>query len=281
MRKIILLVFVAIASLTVYAQEKTIFGIVTDETGPLPGVNIQIKGTTIGTETDFDGKYSIKANTSDILVFSFVGMVTQKKTVGKSNIINVVLTTSSATLDEVVVTAYGIRRNRKVLGYSTRRQQRKQQSNTSPSMVLQGRAAGVNITTTNGVPSSNSNIIIRGYSSINGNNQPLYIIDGVSFDGNSKKLQKLNPNKIKDIKVLKGANATSLYGSKGANGVIVINTKNGNYQNEAYEKIKENQIEITSVWKDLTYHLVKALVLHLKLSKKDSFLIFYFHEVFG
>ncbi len=240
-KKIMLLVFVVIASLTVYSQEKTIAGIVTDESGPLPGVSILIKGTITSTETDFDGKYTIKANTGDILVFSFVGMVTQKKTVGKSNIINVVLATSSATLDEVVVTAYGIRRNRNTLGYSTRKQRREQKFNTSPSMVLQGRAAGVNLT--NGVPSSNSSIIIRGYSSINGNKKPLYIIDGVPFDGNSKKFQKLKPNKIKDIKVLKGVNATSLYGSKGANGVIVINTKNGNYQNETYEEIKENQFE--------------------------------------
>jgi len=240
MQKIMLLVFVAIASLTVYAQERTITGIVTDNSGSLPGVSIIIKGTTTGTETDFDGKYSLKANTGDILVFSFVGMVTQKKTVGKSNIINIVLESHNA-LDEVVVTAYGIKHERKSLGYSTRRQRRKH--NFSPSMVLQGRAAGINITSTSGVPSSNSNIIIRGVTSINGKNQPLYIIDGVPFNGNSKKLQKLKPNNIKNINVLKGTKATSIYGNKGRNGVIVINTKNGNYQSEIYEEIKENQFE--------------------------------------
>ncbi len=241
MRKIMLLVFVALASLTVYAQEKTISGIVSDEMGPLPGVNIQIKGTTIGTETDFDGKYSIKANTGDVLKFSFVGMISQQKIVGKSNIINVVLKTDSATLDEVVVTAYGIRRNRRSLGYSTRRQQRKQLLNSSPTMALQGNVSGVNITSTSGVSDSNSNIIIRGYSSINSRNQPIYIVDGKPLS--SKKIAKINPNKIKNINVLKGANATSLYGSKGANGVIVINTKIGNYQGENYEKIVENQFE--------------------------------------
>ena len=236
-----LLVFVAIASLTVYAQEKTISGIVSDEMGPLPGVNIQIKGTTSGTETDFDGKYSIKANTGDVLRFNFIGMISQQKIVGKSNIINVVMITDSATLDEVVVTAYGIRRNRRSLGYSTRRQQRKQLLNTSPSMALQGRVAGVNITSTNGVSGSNSNIIIRGFSSINSKNQPIYIVDGKPLS--SKKIAKINPNRIKDIKVLKGSNATSLYGNKGKNGVLVINTKNGNYQDENYEEIKENQFE--------------------------------------
>ena len=236
-----LLVFVAIASLTVYAQEKTISGIVSDEMGPLPGVNIQIKGTTSGTETDFDGKYSIKANTGDVLRFNFIGMISQQKIVGKSNIINVVMITDSATLDEVVVTAYGIRRNRRSLGYSTRRQQRKQLLSTSPSMALQGNVSGVNITSTNGVSGSNSNIIIRGFSSINSKNQPIYIVDGKPLS--SKKIAKINPNRIKDIKVLKGSNAISLYGNKGKNGVLVINTKNGNYQDENYEEIKENQFE--------------------------------------
>ena len=249
MRKIMLLVFVAIVSFTVYAQEKTISGIVTDDSGPLPGVSIIIKGTTAGTETNFDGKYSIKAEVGNVLLFSFVGMATQEKTVNTSNVINVILKGDNV-LDEVVVTAYGIRRERKALGYSvsqisssskTRRRNRK--LNASPSTILQGKAVGINITSTNGVSGSGTNIIIRGNSSINGNNQPLYIIDGVPFNGSSKELQKLKPNKIKDIKVLKGVNATSLYGSKGKNGVIVINTKNGNYQNESYEEIKENQFE--------------------------------------
>jgi len=246
MRKIIFLVFVTIASLTVYAQEKTINGIVTDESGPLPGVSIIIKGTTTGTETDFDGKYAIKTAVGDILVFSFVGMVSQEKTVGKSGIINIVMVADNA-LEEVVVVGYGISRRRRALGYSVSRistsRKRKQKSNLNISRSLQGKVSGVQITSQSGASGSTSNTIIRGNSSILNDNQPLYIIDGVPFDGNSKKIQKLNSNKIKNINVLKGLNATSIYGSKGSNGVIVINTKAGNYENETYEEIKENQFE--------------------------------------
>ena len=236
MRKIMLLVFVAIASLTANAQKKTISGVVSDESGPLPGATIVIKGTTTGTETDFDGKYSIKATIGDVLVFNFIGMTVQEKTVGKSNIINILLKGDNV-LEEVVVTAQGIRRHKKSIGYSV--------SSISSQSISKRRNRKFNKTHNRKLKSniSGTNIIIRSASTINGNSQPLYIIDGVPLSGNSKKLQKLNPNKIKDINVLKGVNATSLYGSKGANGVIVINTKNGNYQSEAYEEIKENQFE--------------------------------------
>jgi len=219
MRKVMLLVFVVIASFTVYAQEKTISGIVTDDSGPLPGVSVLIKGTTTGTETDFDGKYSIKAQVGDALVFNFVGMVTQEKTVGKSNIINITFKADNI-LEEVVVIGYGIAK-RSLFS----RKRKKQKVNNSITMSLQGKVSGVKI---RGVGSDNTE-------------KPLYIVDGKS--SSSKKIAKINPNRIKDIKVLKGTNATSLYGNKGANGVIVINTKTGNHENENYKEIKENQFE--------------------------------------
>ena len=219
MQKIMLLVFVAIASLTVNAQKKTISGIVTDDSGPLPGVSVVIKGTTTGTETDFDGKYTIKANTGDILVFSFVGMVSQKKVVSKSNTINIILASYNA-LEEVVVTGYGrVRR-----GLFSRKH-RKQKSNNSIVSLLQGKTAGVKIRS------------VGTYAT----KKPLYIVDGKPLS--SEKIAKINPNKIKNINVLKGINATSLYGNKGRNGVIVIHTKNDNYQNETYKEIIENQFE--------------------------------------
>jgi len=249
MKKVFMLVLVAIASFTDYAQEKTISGIVTDDTGPLPGVSVLIKGTTTGTETDFDGKYTIKAHVGDILVYSFVGMAAQEKAIGKSNTMNIVLIADNV-LEEVVVTAMGIRRSRRSLGYSvsnvsssSKTKRRKRKLNNSTLGQLQGKVSGVTISSSNGAANSNKNIIIRGASTLNGNQNPLYIIDGVPFNANSKKLQKLNPNKIKDIKVLKGASATSIYGNKGANGVIVINTQVGNNENENYKEIVENQFE--------------------------------------
>jgi TonB-linked SusC/RagA family outer membrane protein len=225
-----------------FAQEKTISGTVTDESGPLPGVSVVIKGTTTGTETDFDGKYTIKANTGDVLQFSFVGMTTQEKVVGSSNTINVVLVADNV-LEEVVVTAQGTKREARSLGYSISKvdsEQLEQKAESDLGRVLSGKAAGVNITATNGVSGSGTNIVIRGYTSISGSNQPLFVVDGVPFDGGnnsqdaffdnvteSSRFLDLDPNNIESINVLKGLSASVLYGEKGRNGVILITTKNG------------------------------------------------------
>ena len=229
-----------------FAQEKTISGIVSDDTGPLPGVSIIKKGTSIGTETDFDGKYSIKAKTGDVLLFSFVGMEKQFITVGSSSTINITMQ-SGNTLDEVVVTAQGIKREAKALGYSIKTLKSasiESKPEGDVARVLSGKVAGVNITATNGLSGSSTNIIIRGFSSITGSNQPLFIVDGVPFDsgantqsnfldGNteSSRFLDLDPNLIEDISVLKGLSATVLYGSAGRNGVILITTKNANSGN--------------------------------------------------
>lgn len=223
----LLLLFV----ITISAQQKTVTGIVSDDSGPLPGASVIVKGTTNGIQTDFDGKYSIKANLGDKLVFSFVGMKSKEIIVGKSSIINVRLEADNV-LDEVVITAYGVG-NRNLTTTTV----------ISNSESLQGKVAGVQITNVNGLTRNSNTIKIRGAASINANNQPLYIIDGNPVSYNSKKIKKLNPNKIKEIKVLKNATATAIYGSRGANGVIVINTNLGNFQSEAYKKIKENEFD--------------------------------------
>ncbi len=227
--------------------QKTIKGTVSDETGPLPGVSVLIKGTTNGTETDFDGHYAIQANKGDVLQFSFVGMETAYKTVGDSNTIDVVLTVSSENvLEEVVVTALGIKREKKALGYAVsqvKTDEIQDKPEADISRVLQGKVAGVKITPTGGMVGSGNTVIIRSKVSISGNNQPLYVVDGVPFSSKtdsadgftgftgasaSSRSLDLDPNTIESISVLKGLSATVLYGNEGRNGVILITTKNGN-----------------------------------------------------
>ncbi len=229
-----------------FAQGKLITGVVTEAgTGePIPGVNVIIKGTNQGAATDFDGKYSIKAKTGDVLVFSAVGYSTVERKVGSSDSINVALK-SGDVLTQIVVTAQGIKREKKSLGYST--QKVKAEALTTARAgnftdALSGKIAGLDIKKSNNLGGS-TNIIIRGYSSLTGNNQPLFVIDGVpiSNDNTNFSNQKtnrggydygnaasdINPDDIESINVLKGGAATVLYGSRAANGVILITTKKG------------------------------------------------------
>ena len=227
-----------------FAQTETISGNVSDETGPLPGVSIVIKGTTVGTETDFDGNYSIEANAGDILQFSFVGMATQEVTVGNSNTVNVTLVADNV-LDEVVVTALGIKREKKALGYATT-QIKGEAVNTAKETnfmnSLSGKVAGLSIKKSNNLGGS-TNVILRGYTSITGNNQPLFIVDGTPISNSNTNsggqatgrggydygnaAMDINPEDIESINILKGAAASNLYGSRAANGVIIITTKKG------------------------------------------------------
>ena len=227
-----------------FAQEKTISGTVSDESGlPLPGVNIIVKGTTTGTQTDFDGKYTIKANTGDVLTYSYVGLKAQEKTVGASTTINVTMLEDAAVLDEVVVTALGIKREEKALGYSVQSIKgdgltEARESNISN--AISGKVAGVQVTGTSGSVGASSRIVLRGNSSITGNNEPLYVVDGVPIDNRSfgnagsgggvdlpNGAADINPDDIESISVLKGPNAAALYGLRAGNGVIVITTKKG------------------------------------------------------
>jgi len=226
-----------------FAQEKTISGTVTDESGPLPGVSVVIKGTTTGTETDFDGKYSINANTGDVLQFSFIGMTTKAVTIGTSNTINVVLEADNV-LEEVVVTALGIKREEKALGYSVQSIAGDGMTEARESNItnaISGKVAGVQVTGTSGSVGASSRIVLRGNSSITGNNEPLYVVDGVPIDNRSfgdagsgggvdlpNGAADINPDDIESVTVLKGPNAAALYGLRAGNGVIVITTKRGN-----------------------------------------------------
>lgn len=241
--QVILTLFFVFIVQIFYAQDQTITGTVTDGSGlPLPGVNIIIKGASTGVQTDFDGKYSIEAQQGDVLVFSYIGMKTIEYPVQDIDTIDVILEPDTAQLEEVVITAQGIKREEKALGYavsSIDSEAINQKPEGDIGRVLQGKAAGVNITATNGMSGSGTNFIIRGYTSISGSNQPLFVVDGVPFDGGqnsqsaffdnsteSSRFLDLDPNNIEDVKVLKGLSATVLYGERGRNGVVLITTKN-------------------------------------------------------
>ncbi|TDQ28989.1 SusC/RagA family TonB-linked outer membrane protein [Zeaxanthinibacter enoshimensis] len=227
-----------------FAQEKTISGTVTDQDGlPLPGVNIVVSGTTVGTQTDFDGNYSISAAEGQTLLFTYIGQKEETRTVGAGNTINVQMTEDAQALEEVVVTAQGIKREKKALGYavtSVGQEQLESRSEGDVARVLSGKAAGVNITSAGGASGSATNVTIRGLSSFSGSNQALFIVDGVPFSndtnatgnfigGNtgSSRFLDIDPNNIASVEVLKGLAAATLYGTQGKNGVILITTKAG------------------------------------------------------
>ncbi|WP_299397456.1 SusC/RagA family TonB-linked outer membrane protein [uncultured Gelidibacter sp.] len=229
-----------------FAQEKTISGTVSDQSGlPLPGVNIIVKGTASGTQTDFDGNYSISAKSGDVLSFTYVGLKAQEVTVGASNSINVTMQEDASVLDEVVVTALGIKREKKSLGYATQEVKGDAVSNVKSSNFvnsLSGKVAGLDIKTS-GTLGGSTNVVIRGNNSIAGNNQALFVIDGIPVDNSNSNssgqrsgrggydygnaASDINPDDIESINVLKGAAATALYGSRASNGVVMITTKKG------------------------------------------------------
>lgn len=230
-----------------FAQDRTISGTVSDETGPLPGVTILKKGTTQGTETDFDGKFSIKASTGDILVFSFVGMKTTERTVSATSNINVLMASDNV-LEEVVVTgALGVDRVEKSVGYAQQNLAGDELSTAVESNLvnsLGGKVSGIQITNSSGNVGSSTRVVLRGPTSITGNNQPLYVIDGVPIDNTNyggasgfggvdlpSGVADINPDDIKSISVLKGPNAAALYGIRATNGAIVIQTKGGKRNN--------------------------------------------------
>ena len=245
----ILTLFMALIVQVTFAQQKTVSGTVSDENGlPLIGATVVISGTSNGTTTDFDGKFMITASTGDVLNFSYVGYSDQNITVGASNTIDATLQPDNS-LDEVVVTAQGIKREKKALGYSVtevKTEQIEQRSEGDVARILNGKSSGVQILQQNGLSGSGTNIIIRGQSSFSSSNQALFIVDGVPFstttnssgrggdrndfvNGNSgsSRFLDLDPNSIESISVLKGLAASTLYGSEGRNGVILVTTKAG------------------------------------------------------
>ena len=206
---------------------QTITGTVSSEEGPLPGATIIIKGTANGTTTDFDGNYSIEANSSQTLVFSYIGYTKQEVTVANQTQINVLLATDNM-LDEVVVIGYGTQRKSDLTG-SVSSVDAESIANIPVSRVdqaLQGRAAGVQVTQTSGAPGAGTSIRVRGGNSITGSNEPLWVIDGIIV-GTNFNLNNINSSDIKSIEILKDASSIAIYGSRGANGVVLVTTKNG------------------------------------------------------
>lgn len=210
-----------------FSQERTVSGVVSDAGRMvLPGVNVVVRSTKSSTQTDFDGKYVVKAKTGDVLVFSYMGMQDKSVTVGTSSTVNVVLQEGGKTLDEVVVVAYGKAKKSSYTGSATqiKSEQLENRPLTNALSVLEGSTSGVQIQSSAGQPGSAPEVRIRGFSSINGSNNPLYVVDGVPFSGD---ISNINSNDIESLTVLKDAASTSLYGSKAANGVIIITTKTG------------------------------------------------------
>lgn len=206
------------------AQQTTISGIVTDDTGPLPGVNIVEKGTVNGTTTDFDGNYTITVASDAVLVFSYIGFQNKEVSVSGQTTIDVTLIVDAQSLDEVVIVGFGSQAKVDVTGAiaQIKQEEIKQIVNADPTNALQGRLAGVQVESGGGGPGAPTNVIVRGISSLT-NTFPLYVVDGAIVDD----ITFLNAKDIIDIQVLKDATSAAIYGTRAANGVIIVSTNRG------------------------------------------------------
>ncbi|WP_310555904.1 SusC/RagA family TonB-linked outer membrane protein [Flavobacterium sp.] len=249
-------IFTLLVALTMqfsFAQEKTITGTVSDGSGPIPGANVVVKGTQRGVSTGFDGKYSIKAKEGEVLVFSFMGMRDASATIGASSVVNAKLKDDAEQLVDVVVTAFGIKKKDKAVSSATQQIKGSALTEARESNLvnaLSGKIAGVQVTSSSGGVGASSRIVLRGNSSITGNNEALFVVDGIPFDNSSATSGKIgiagantagsgggvdtpngiasiNPDDIESITVLKGPTAAALYGIRAAQGVILITTKKG------------------------------------------------------
>lgn len=248
-----LLVFIlALSIFSGIAQTRVLTGTVSssDDGLPIPGVSVSVKGTTTGTISDMNGGYSLTVpDNAKTLVFSFVGMITQEVAITSASKIDVKMKSDVIGVEEVVVTAMGITKDKKALGYAVSEFKREDLENVQvldASTALQGKVAGVSISPSSGAPGASTRVLVRGISSLTGSNQPLYIIDGVPVNNEYSNANStsastnatrtvdfgnaasdINPNDIENISILKGAAATNLYGSRAANGVVIIKTKSG------------------------------------------------------
>lgn len=237
-----------------------------DDGSPIPGVSIVVKGTTKGTTSDANGNYRLSiSDNATALVFSSVGLSRLEETINGRTVIDVVLQTTSESLNEVVVTAQGIERDTRSLGYATQNVNGSalaQRSEPNVLNTLQGKVAGVNITSSSGAPGASTNINIRGITSFNGNNQPLIVVDGIIFSNDvdnsqntlfgsqpSSRLSDISPESIESINVLKGPAASVLYGSRASAGVIVITTKGGKGMNGKTEVTFNSSVN----WQNVAY----------------------------
>lgn len=208
-------------------SQKTVTGVVYDTSGlPLPGAAVIIDGTGDGVATDFDGYYSIEVSEGDVLVFSFVGFIPQKITVGTSDVIDISIKNDASELQEVVVTAYGTQKRESIAGAVSiiNADQIENATYSNAAKSLEGLVSGLRVIQSSGQPGSDPIIRIRGFGSINADNSPLIVLDGVPYSGS---LNSINPQDIESTSVLKDANSTSLYGNKASNGAILITTKKG------------------------------------------------------
>ncbi|MEB2774103.1 TonB-dependent receptor [Algoriphagus sp. D3-2-R+10] len=211
-----------------WAQEVQVTGTIYDETGqPLPGATVLVKGTTTGTTSDLDGKYSISCPADGTLVFSFIGYNPTEKVVGNQTVLDVNLIPDLADLEEIVVVGYGTAKKSQLTGAisSVGSKEIQELPITDARQALQGRAAGVDVTQPGSKPGSAPQVRIRGRRSFNASNEPLYVIDGIPVTGG---MNDINPQDITSMEVLKDASATAIYGSRGSNGVVLITTKRGN-----------------------------------------------------
>ena len=249
MKKLLFLSFFLVVTLVqqALAQDRTITGKVTDrETNQgLPGVAVLVKGTTVGTATDIDGNFSLNVpENANTLQFKFIGYKTVERSIDNQATIDVVMGADAKQLEEVVVTALGLEREKKSLGYATQELQSETLTQGRDRSVLnsmQGKVAGVNISSSSGGPGSSTRVVIRGNKSFTGNNQALYVVDGIPIDNSSfgtgdnlnngvdagNRANDINPDDIESVNILKGPAATALYGSRAANGAIIITTKSG------------------------------------------------------
>lgn len=243
-KKCILLLFISFISISVFAQN-TVTGIVSDNSGPLPSATVLVKGTTRAAQTNANGQYSLQANATDVLVFSMLGYEAQEVVVGTKTKIDITLGEGSQQISEVVITALGIEREKKSLGYSLQEVKGSdlvQANEPNLANALSGKVAGLQVVRGSSGPAGSSKIILRGFNSLTGDNQPLIVVDGVpmeNFTGASNNdfwnpspdmgngLGDINPEDIASMSVLKGASAAALYGSRAGNGVILITTKKG------------------------------------------------------
>ncbi len=252
--------------LPLLAQDVSVSGRVTssDDSSVLPGVSVQVKGTSRGTTTDANGAYKISVPANARLVFSFIGFSSQELAVGNQSTLNVKLLSGAQNLDEIVITAQGIERDKRSLGYSIQEingSAISQRSEPNVLNALQGKVAGVSITTASGAPGASTNINIRGITSFTGNNQPLIVVDGIIFSNDvnntqntlfgstpSNRLADINPESIESLNVLKGPAAAVLYGSRASAGAIVITTKSGRNQNNKTEVTLNSSYNVQNVY---------------------------------
>lgn len=228
-------------------QSKTVTGVVVDAAGvPVIGANVIVKGTTVGTITDFDGNYSLEVPENAVLQISYIGYLTEEVTVGDKSSINVTLKEDSQALDELVVVGYGTMRKSDVTGSiaTAKGDDLTKQQNFSALDNLRGKVSGVNIFSNSSQPGAYSNrVIIRGMATINSSSDPLYVVDGVVMEN----FDLVNPNDIESMEVLKDASAAAIYGARGANGVIMVTTKRGKTDGEGVSVSYQGSVSVSSM----------------------------------